>query len=86
MMANKILWMLAVSGFLCVTAAQAQASEVLNPPTQTTKKKSKKPKAEVGAKAKFISGSQETKQERSARLKRECKGGVDAGACAGYTK
>lgn len=88
MMANKILWMLAVSGFLWATAAQAQAQapEVLNPPTQTTKKKSKKPKAEVGAKPKFISGSQETKQERSARLKRECKGGVDAGACAGYTK
>lgn len=86
MMPNKILWMLVVSGFLCATAAQAQAPEVLNPPTKTTKKKSKKPKAGAGAKAKFISGSQETKQERSARLKRECKGGVDAGACAGYTK
>jgi len=84
MMLNKILWILALSGFLCATAAQAQAPEVLNPPTKTTKKKSKKPKA--GAKAKFMSGSQETKQERSARLKRECKGGVDAGACAGYTK
>jgi len=86
MMLNKILWMLALSGFLCATAAQAQAPDVSNPPINTTKKKSKKPKAGAGAKAKFISGSQETKQERSARLKRECKGGVDAGACAGYTK
>ena len=86
MMLNKILWMLALSGFLCATAAQAQTPEVLNPPTKTTKKKSKKPKAAAGAKAKFVSGSQETKQERSSRLKRECKGGVDAGACAGYTK
>jgi len=86
MMPNKILWMLALAGFLFATAAQAQAPEVLNPPIKTTKKKSKKPKAGAGAKAKFISGSQETTQERSARLKRECKGGVDAGACAGYTK
>ena len=85
-MPNKILWMLAVSGFLYATAAQAQAPEVLNPPTKTSKKKSKKPKAEAGAKAKFASGSQESTQERSARLKRECKGHVDAGACAGYTK
>ena len=36
--------------------------------------------------AKFIPGSQETAKERSARLKRECKGGVNAGACAGYTE
>jgi hypothetical protein len=86
MMPNKILWMLALAGFLFATAAKAQAPEVLNPPIKTTKKKSKKPKAGAGAKAKFISGSQETKHERSARLKRECKGGVDAGACAGYTK
>ncbi len=83
-MPNKILWILALSGFLWATTAQAQAPEVLNPPIKTTQKKSKKPKA--GAKAKFISGSQETKKERSTRLNRECKGGVDAGVCAGYTK
>lgn len=84
MMANKILCILAVSVFLWATSAQAQTSDASNPPIKTTKKKSKKPKA--GAKAKFVSGSQETKQERSARLKRECKGGVEAGACTGYTK
>ena len=85
-MPNKTLWMLALSGFLWAGTVQAQTPDVLNPPIKTTKKKSKKLKAQAGAKAKFISGSQETKTERSTRLKRECKGGVDAGACAGYTK
>jgi hypothetical protein len=85
-MPNKALWVLALSGFLWAGTAPAQAPDVLNPPIKTTKKKSKKTKAQAGAKAKFISGSQETKTERSSRLKRECKGGVDAGACAGYTK
>lgn len=36
--------------------------------------------------ARFIPGSQETRYERSARLKRECKGRVNAGACEGYTQ
>ena len=62
----------------------ARASEVLNPPIQaSTKKKSKKPK---GSNAKFVSGSEETKKERDSRLKRECKGQVNAGACLGYTR
>ncbi len=34
---------------------------------------------------KFLPGSQETRKERSERLKRECKGRVNAGACEGYT-
>ena len=86
-MLNKLLWIAALTGFLWATTAHAQAPEVLNPPTKTTaKKKAKKPKTQTGAKAKFIPGSQETKKERSARLTRECKGGVDAGACSGYTK
>ena len=86
-MPNKFLWVLALSGFLLATGAQAQAPEVLNPPVKTTaKKKTKKAKTSTGAKAKFVAGSQETKKERATRLKRECKGAVDAGACAGYTK
>lgn len=86
-MLNKFLWISALSGFLLATGAHAQAPEVLDPPTKTaTKKKAKKPKAQAGAKAKFVSGSQETKKERSTRLTRECKGQVDAGACSGYTR
>ena len=86
-MANKFLWLAALSGFLIATGAQGQAPEVLNPPVKTAaKKKSKKAETATDSKAKFSPGSQETNQQRSARLKRECKGGVDAGACAGYTK
>lgn len=33
---------------------------------------------------KFMPGSEETRSERAARLKRECKGRVNAGACEGY--
>ena len=34
----------------------------------------------------FYRGSEESVGERSARLRRECKGAVNAGACAGYTR
>ena len=86
-MKTKLFWAAALSGFLITTGAWAQAPEILNPPTKTApKKKAKKPKTASGSKAKFIPGSQETKKERSARLTRECKGEVNAGACTGYTR
>ena len=86
-MLNKALWASVLFGFLVATNAQAQTSEVLNPPTKTVaKKKPKKTGARATAKAKFIAGSQETKKERNARLTRECKGEVNAGACTGYTR
>ena len=85
-MFKKFLWLAALSGFLFATGAQAQASEVLNPPTKTAKKKTKKHKASAGSDAKFVPGSQETRKERDSRLKRECKGQVNAGACSGYTR
>ena len=66
---------------------QAQTSEVLNPPTQSkNKKKSKKQKRSKGSDAVFIDATGETKSRRESRLKRECKGQVNAGACAGYTR
>ena len=78
-------WVLAIA--VCIGASgylEAQATEVLNPPIQATSgKKAKKPR---GSKAKFSSGSEETKKERDSRLKRECKGQVNAGACLGYTR
>ncbi len=86
-MLNKLLWAVALTVFLGTSGAYAQAPEVLNPPVKTNaKKKTKKAKSTTSPKAKFMPGSQETNKERSTRLKRECKGGVDAGACAGYTK
>lgn len=50
--------------------------------------KSKKHAAAKSARVsqiRFLPGSGETEKERSSRLKRECKGRVNAGACAGYT-
>ena len=73
------------SGVLVTTTFPAQASEVLNPPIKVAAKKKAK-KASGGSKAKFDSGSAETKKERTARLIRECKGQVNAGACSGYTR
>ena len=73
------------SGVLVTTALPAQASEVLNPPTKVPAKKKAK-KASRGSNATFNPGSAETKKERTARLTRECKGQVNAGACSGYTR
>ncbi len=49
--------------------------------------KAKKSKVPSQAKSvKFIPGSQESPKDRATRLKRECKGQVNAGACEGYTR
>ena len=75
---------------LVMGTAYAQAPEVLNPPINTKAKKKSAKSTKAGqtskaGKAKFLPGSQETTKERSARLQRECKGAVNAGACTGYT-
>ena len=51
-----------------------------------TKKTKKAVVTQPGKSAKFIPGSRESAKERSTRLKRECKGRVNAGACEGYTQ
>lgn len=68
--------------------AQAQAPEILNPPSKVKapKKPAKTTTAGQGSKTKFVPGSQETIKERSTRLQRECQGAVNAGACSGYTR
>jgi hypothetical protein len=72
--------------------AQNQPAQDESKPAKS-KSKSKKAAAKSGAaavspggKVKFIRGSEESPAQRTARLKRECKGGVDAGACSGYTR
>ena len=75
-----------VSAFALPQAVQAQALDILNPPLQVQAKKKAAKHKSTGNNAKFSPGSQETTKERSARLQRECKGGVNAGACAGYTR
>lgn len=82
----KIAAACAVATIMLTQTARAQALDVLNPPVQVhAKKKSVKQKT-AGNNAKFMPGSQETTKERSARLKRECQGAVNAGACSGYTR
>ena len=76
----------AVSAFVLPQVVQAQALDILNPPLQVQAKKKASKHKSAGNNAKFSPGSQETTKERSARLQRECKGGVNAGACAGYTR
>lgn len=76
----------AMAGFLTPQVAQAQALDILNPPLQVQAKKRAVKHKTAGNKTKFLPGSQETTKERSARLQRECKGAVNAGACAGYTR
>ena len=78
---------------LAASHVQAQtqpAPEGEKPAKSKSKSKSKKStkagSAGSGGKAKFITGSGETAAQRTARLKRECKGAVDAGACSGYTR
>ena len=72
---------------LLMGSACAQALESGDQPTTAkARKKAAKNHAPRGARAKFIQGSEETVAQRTARLKRECKGGVNAGACAGFTR
>jgi hypothetical protein len=73
------------AGLAVGVGAQAQALDVLNPPIQVALKKHRAKKGS-GNRAKFDSGSQETTKQRTARLQRECKGAVNAGACEGYTR
>ena len=57
--------------------------------TQPEEKPPKTATSKPVKKAKAVSkpgGSAESPAERTARLKRECRGAVNAGACTGYTQ
>ena len=79
----------AIAAFLaCALFAQAADATVLQDHSSAVQPANAKAKAKkkAGGKApKFIPGSAETTAERDRRLLRECKGRVNAGACAGYT-
>jgi hypothetical protein len=77
------LVLLAVAG-LVMGGPQALSAEPVEKPAKSKIKK-KAAKGQAGRLA-FVRGSEETAVERSTRLKRECRGGVNAGACAGYTR
>jgi hypothetical protein len=67
-------------------SVQAQSAEGVTQPAKAKTKAKKKAAATRGNKVKYVRGSEETTSERSTRLKRECKGRVNAGACEGYTR
>ena len=84
---NKPAMALMVAACMLMGSAYAQAPASGDQPTTAkARKKAAKNHAPKGARAKFIQGSEETVAQRTARLKRECKGGVNAGACAGFTR
>ena len=67
---------------MLVGSAHAGASSGDKPAASAKKKK----KTGASGQVRFLPGSAETVKERSSRLKRECQGQVNAGACAGYTR
>jgi hypothetical protein len=66
--------------------AQTQPAPEGGKPAKSKSKKAAKTGAASGGKVTIIQGTGETPAQRSSRLKRECKGAVDAGACTGYTR
>ena len=76
--AGSALAVLALALSLGVAATVAHASN------QKADAPSSAKKAPPG-KVKFVPGSQESAKDRATRLKRECKGAVNGGACQGHT-
>lgn len=90
--AGCVISLLVWGGGTAQAAGLSSAQEAAAAPSgaRAHKRSSKTHKSDAAprsvATAKFLRGSEETPGERSTRLKRECKGGVNAGACAGYTR
>jgi hypothetical protein len=79
----KAAWALMLLAAALTGSAYAGAA-TLDSGDKPVSKKAKK-KTAAGGQVKFLPGSAETTAERNRRLKRECKGRVNAGACSGYT-
>ena len=80
-------------GLICVVALTwATSALAADTGAKTTKPEDKPPKAATSKQAKKAKadskpgGSAESTADRTARLKRECRGAVNAGACTGYTQ
>lgn len=74
---NKLTRLILVC--LCLSVA------AMGPSTAFAAKK-KKAKSSKSVKVKHDNGFAETTKDRERRLLRECRGQVNAGACAGYTR
>jgi hypothetical protein len=65
----------------------AAVSDTKAAATSTGQEKPSDVKKQSPRRAKFVKGpSEESRAERDRRLKRECKGRPNAGACLGYTR
>jgi len=67
---------------VCALLAQPVQASTKKTTAETSGTKARKPSRKA---PKFIKSGEETTSERDRRLLRECKGRVNAGACAGYT-
>lgn len=81
---------LQVAGFMAVPVHAAERADTPAADAGAAKKESKQapkkaPKQAAAPRANAAGGSGETTAERQARLRRECKGRPNAGACTGYT-
>ena len=72
-------------GAMLIASAHAASASPASGDKPAASVKTKK-KTGASGQVRFLPGSAETLKERSSRLKRECQGQVNAGACAGYTR
>ena len=81
----KPFWIAIFLSAMLIGSVHATASSTTSgdKPTTTVKKKKK---TGSSSQVRFLPGSAEMPKERISRLKRECQGQVNAGACAGYTR
>ncbi len=80
-------WALSTGLALCLSTAPSLVhakKQTANSDAPAVKSSSKKKSG--GGKVTFHNGSAETFSERDRRLKRECKGRSNSGACEGYTR
>lgn len=69
-----------------IPALQANESGKAKKPKKEKKASASGKVGKGASKVHFFEGSAESRTERDNRLKRECKGQVNAGVCAGYTR
>lgn len=79
------VWTAMIVAALLIASTHAAASTTAagEKPAASAKKMKK---TGASGQVRFLPGSAETAGERSRRLRRECRGQVNAGACAGYTR
>ncbi len=81
----KPTWVVVIAAAALMGHAQAENAPARDGAAKSSSKASVKKKSGASGQVRFLPGSEETTRDRSKRLQRECKGRVNAGACAGYT-